>query len=233
MEETDLAEHTSREAPRERRQLLIVGNHPVVRQGLAQLINQEADLQVCGEAADATQAQEAVAVLRPDLVVLDLTMPGSGALDLIKILRSQTPGLPILVLSMHEETLYAERVLRIGARGYIMKQEAVDQVLEAIRCVLGGEIYVSQRMMSKLLQTVAGPFPVAEDMPLARLSNRELDVLRLLGQGYRTRQIAQALHLSVKTVETHRANIMKKLQLEHATELVRYAVHWADGLASN
>ena len=211
--------------------ILIVDDYPIVRQGLAQLINQETDLHVCGEAEDAAHAMERVAALCPDLVVVDISLKDSSGLDLIKTLHSRDPKLPILVLSMHDETLYAERVLRAGARGYVMKQEATTQVLEAIRQVFRGEISLSGRMVGRLLKTMAYGRETGGETPLARLSDRELEVFRLLGQGHRTRQVAEVLHLSVKTVETHRAHLMEKLHLAHATELIRYATQWAYSLS--
>lgn len=213
------------------RRILIVDDHPIVRQGLAQLINQEADLHVCGAAEDAAQAVERVAALHPDLVVVDIGLKDSSGLDLIKTLHGRDPKLPILVLSMHDETLYAERTLRAGACGYIMKQEATDQLLEAIRQVLRGEIALSARMAGRLLKTVVHGREASGETTLARLSDRELEVFRLLGQGYSTRQVAEVLHLSVKTIETHRAHLMEKLHLAHAAELIRYATQWAHSLS--
>ena len=209
-----------------RRRVLIVDGHPVVRAGLAELIAAEPDLMICGLAEDARHALKAATTSSPDLAVVDLTLQGSSGLELIKDLQSHVPAVPILVLSMHDETLYAERVLRAGALGYIMKEEAMDDVLVAIRQVLRGEVYLSERMTPRMLHMlVKGPAETG-DMPLARLTDRELEVLHFLGQGLSTRKIATALHLSVKTVEARRTHIMKKLHLEDATALIRYAALW-------
>jgi len=212
----------------ERRRIFIVDDHPIVRQGLRQLIDQEADLTVCGEAEDARHAMEAIAELQPDLVLVDLSLRGGSGLDLIKALKVRQNALPVLVVSMHDESLYVERVLRIGARGYVMKQEATDTMMSAIRRVLRGEIYVSDRMMTKLLGRFILDSTDTGASALTRLSNRELDVFRLIGEGYSTRHIASALHVSVKTVESHRAHIKEKLQLNDTVELVRYAMQWID-----
>ena len=201
---------------------------PVVRGGLAALINDEPDLMVCGEAANVQDAMTAVTALQPDVAVVDLMLDRSSGLDLIKNLQARTPPVPILVLSMHDEVLFAERVLRAGAQGYILKKEVMDDLLKAIRQVLYGEIYLSTQMASRLLRTAVQGSRNA-DTGLTRLSDRELDVLALLGQGYNRRQIAEALHLSVKTVEAHRAHLMEKLHLASALELTRYAMYWLTG----
>jgi DNA-binding NarL/FixJ family response regulator len=208
----------------ETKQILLVEDHPIVRLGFAQLIQQEKTLRVCGEAEDSRSAIEAVDRDKPDLVIIDLGLKQSSGLDLIKVLQGLHPKLPLLIVSLHDETLYAQRVLKAGARGYVMKREAPDCLLVAIKRVLDGEIYVSEQMSSRLLNWfVRGARP--EGSPLERLSDRELEVFRFLGQGSTTREIAESLHLSVKTVETHRAHIMDKLNLGGATELLRYAVH--------
>jgi DNA-binding NarL/FixJ family response regulator len=213
----------------ERTRVLIVDDHPIVRQGLAQMINQEADLMVCGEAEDAQNALQAVSELHPDLVLVDLSLKGSSGLDLIRALRTRQSMLPVLVVSMHDESLYVERALRAGARGYIMKHEATDIMMNAIRRVLRGEIYVSDKMMTKLLgRLIPGDSPDTNASILERLSNRELEVFRLIGEGHSTRHIAAVLHVSIKTVESHRAHIKEKLQLNDTTELVRYAMQWVE-----
>lgn len=206
--------------------VFVVDDHPIVRGGLAQLINQEADLQVCGEAADAAAAFEAIDALRPDVAVVDLSLHGPDGLELVKHLRARHLDVPVVILSMHDETLYAERALRAGARAYLMKQEAAEQVLLALRRVLAGEIYVSDRMASRLIGQIAGARPAAGDSPVRCLSDRELDVFRRIGRGCGTRQIADDLHLSVKTVESYRTHIKEKLGLTSAVELVRCAVEW-------
>ena len=213
----------------ERTRVFIVDDHPIVRQGLAQMINQEVDLTVCGEAEDAQSAMEAVAELHPDLVLIDLSLKGGSGLELIRALRMRQSLLPVLVVSMHDESLYVERALRAGARGYIMKQEATDIMMSAIRRVLRGEIYVSDRMLTKLLgRLLPGDSPDTNTSILERLSNRELEVFRLIGEGHNTRHIATVLHVSIKTVESHRAHIKEKLQLHDTTELVRYAMQWVE-----
>ena len=214
--------------PAERTRVFIVDDHPIVRQGLTQILNQESDLTVCGEAEDALDALEAIAALQPDLVLVDLSLKGGSGLDLIRTLKARHSTLPVLVVSMHDESLYVERVLRAGARGYIMKQEATDTMMHAIRRVLRGEIYVSDKMMTKLLGRLLFDTADTGVSALERLSNRELEVLRLIGEGYATRHIAAVLHVSIKTVESHRAHIKEKLQLKDTVELVRYAMQWVD-----
>lgn len=211
-----------------RTRVFIVDDHPIVRQGLAQMINQEEDLLVCGEAEDARHALEAIATLHPDLVLIDLSLKGGSGLDLIKSIKACHAALPMLVVSMHDESLYVERVLRAGARGYIMKQEATETMLHAIRRVLRGEIYVSDKMMTRILGKLVLDAPDAGSSTLERLSNRELEVFRLIGEGHSTRHIAEALHVSIKTVESHRAHIKEKLQLHDTVDLVRHAVQWVD-----
>jgi DNA-binding NarL/FixJ family response regulator len=208
--------------------VFIVDDHPIVRQGLAQMINQEVDLTVCGEAEDVQNALEAIAELHPDLVLVDLSLKGGSGLDLLKALRTRASMLPVLVVSMHDESLYVERVLRAGARGYIMKQEATDTMMHAIRRVVRGEIYVSDKMLTKLLGRFVLDAPDTGASTLERLSIRELEVLRLIGAGHGTRHIAAALHVSIKTVESHRAHIKEKLQLNDTGALVRYAMQWVD-----
>jgi DNA-binding NarL/FixJ family response regulator len=214
--------------PAERTRVFIVDDHPIVRQGLAQMLNQEMDLMVCGEAEDAQQALTAIAALQPDLVLVDLSLKGGSGFDLIKVLKARQSTLPVLVVSMHDESLYVERVLRAGARGYIMKQEATDTMMLAIRRVLRGDIYVSEKMMTKLLGRFVFDSAHSSASALERLSNRELEVFRLIGEGQSTRHIAAVLHVSIKTVESHRAHIKEKLQLNDTVALVRYAMQWVD-----
>jgi len=212
--------------PLKRTRVFIVDDHPIVRQGLAQMLKQEADLTVCGEAEDAQHALQAIAELHPDLVLVDLSLKGGSGLNLIRALKARQSTLPVLVVSMHDESIYVERVLRAGARGYIMKQEATDTMMYAIRRVLRGEIYVSDKMMTKLLGQFVLDSADTGVSALERLSNRELEVLRLIGEGHSTRHIAQVLCVSMKTVESHRAHIKEKLHLNDTAELVRYAMHW-------
>ena len=211
-----------------RTQILIVDDHPMMRQGLAQLIGLEPDLAVCGEAENAGGALDAIGTLKPDLVLADISLPGKNGLELIKDFQTIQPGLPVLVISMHDESLYAERVLRAGGRGYIMKQEGGKKLMQAIRQVLDGKIYVSEKMSADILEIFSGRRAGAESSPLEKLTDREFEIFQLIGQGQRTRDIAEKLHLSVKTVDAHRANIKTKLKLNSATELVRYAVRWAE-----
>jgi DNA-binding NarL/FixJ family response regulator len=208
--------------------LLIVDDHPLFREGLVHLIQQERDLAVCGEAGTAGEALTLVEKLRPSLVLLDISLPDRNGLELIKDLHTLRPQLPVLVISMHDESLHAERVLRAGARGYIMKQEGGGKILEAIRQVLAGQIYVSDKMSALLLERLAGQRPRGSRSPIERLSDREFEVFSLLGHGLATREIARRLSLSIKTVEVHRANIKRKLGLRTATELVRHAVRWVE-----
>ena len=206
--------------------IIIVDDHPIVRQGLAALINQQEDMEVCAQAADGREAMEQIGKLEPDLVTIDLTLGNSGGLELIKNIKSRYPDLPMLVISIHDESLYAERVLRAGARGYIMKQEATENVTEAIGKVLAGQVYVSERMSDRIVRSFLGGTAKTKSPSVSSLSDRELEVFRLIGQGYGTRKIAEMLHLSVKTIETYRAHIKFKLDLDNAAHLLQYAVQW-------
>jgi DNA-binding NarL/FixJ family response regulator len=217
-----------KKTPKVKTKILIVDDHPMMRQGLAQLINHEPDLTVSGEAEDAPQAMTAISQTKPDLVLADLTLTGKSGLELIKDMQTLHPNLAVLVISMHDESIYAERVLRAGGRGYIMKQEGGKKIMEAIRQVLRGQIYVSEKMSAKILEIFSGRRAEAHRSPIERLTDREFEVFQLIGQGKGTRQIAQALHLSVKTVEVHRLHIKEKLKIEDAPSLVRYAVRWVE-----
>lgn len=211
---------------RQKTKVLIVDDHPIVRQGLIQLIHQEKDLTVCGEAESARQALGVVEKTAPDVAIVDISLGGTSGIELVKNLKVRYPRLLILVHSMHDEALYAERLLRAGASGYIMKQEATERVLNAIRKVLGGEIYLSERMGAKMMQQLVGGKTASTGSPIERLSDRELEVFGLIGQGHGTRQIAEKMHLSVKTIESHRAHIKEKLNLKSANELVLHAIQW-------
>ena len=206
--------------------VFLVDDHPIVRQGLALFIEREPDLMVCGEAEDATSALQAIRESSPDFVILDISLNGPDGLELLKTLRVRYPNLPALVLSMHDESVYAERALRAGANGYIMKQEAADKVITAIRHILGGDVYLSDRLTKQMLQQFVNGSISPRD-PLAKLSDRELEVFRLIGAGHGTRQIADELHVSTKTVESYQAHIKEKLALRNARELVQYAVEWS------
>ena len=215
------------------KRLLIVDDHPMMRTGLAQLIGNEPDLKVVAEADNARQALAVVEKNNFDLALLDISLQDKNGLELIKDLRAVRPGLMILVVSMHDEMIYAERVLRAGGRGYIMKQEGGEKFLRAIRQVLAGQIYVSEKMSSRILEIFSGRPTETSSSPVQKLSDREFEVFQLIGQGIGTRDIAEQLHLSVKTVEVHRANIKKKLDLKTAPDLVRQAVRWFDSQAKN
>jgi DNA-binding NarL/FixJ family response regulator len=208
--------------------ILIVDDHPMMREGLTQLISREKDLAICGEAEDAHQAMELLEKQRPHLVLADITMPKKSGLEMLKDIHAGHPDVRVLVISMHDESLYAERVLRAGARGYIMKQEGGKKIMEAIRRVLGGQIYVSEKMGAKLLEIFSNKGKGSESSPLEKLTDREFEVFQLIGQGLSTREISQKLHLSVKTVEVHRNNAKQKLELRSSADLLRYAVRWTE-----
>ncbi|MBN1805203.1 MAG: response regulator transcription factor [Sedimentisphaerales bacterium] len=208
--------------------ILIVDDHPIVRQGLTELINHEKDLTVCGQAEDANQAMKAVKELTPDLAIVDISLKETSGMELIKDLNTQYPNLPVLALSMHDESLYAERVLRAGARGYLMKAEATEKVIIAIRKILRGEICISDKMASKMMRKLVGGNTEINASPVELLSDRELEVFQLIGKGFGTRQIAQKLYLSIKTIETYRAHIKEKLNLANSAELLQYAIRWVN-----
>jgi DNA-binding NarL/FixJ family response regulator len=219
-------------AKEEKRRILLVDDHPIVRQGLGELIDAEKDLAVCGTAESMNAALEQMPTLKPDLVVVDISLRGSNGIELLKNIKVRYPKMKVLMLSMHDEGLYAVRALRAGASGYIMKQEATDKVIEAARKVLSGEIYLSDKMEKKMMQQLVGGRTARTGSPLEDLSDRELEVFNLIGQGKGTRQIAEELHLSIKTIESHRAHIKEKLGLKSATELVQHAIQWRDAEAS-
>jgi len=207
--------------------IFLVDDHPVTREGLARLINLEPDLEVCGEAGAAARAVLEIKALKPDLAIVDISLTiGAGGLELIKDLAARCGRLRMLALSAHDEAIYAERALRAGARGYVMKQEPTECVMQAIRKILNGEIYLSRAMNERLLYKLARPHSAPTASEIERLTDRELEIYRLLGQGRGTRQIAEELHLSLSTVETHRSHIKDKLRLGSAPELVRRAVEW-------
>jgi DNA-binding NarL/FixJ family response regulator len=210
-----------------RHRVFVVDDHPIVRQGLALLIDQEPDLVVCGAAEEAESALAAIVASRPDILVLDISLPGPDGIDLLKTIRATDPTLPILVLSMHDETTYAERALRAGANGYIMKQEATENVLVALRRILRQELYLSERIANRMLrQIVSRGSREVPQAPIARLSDRELEVFRLIGAGLGTRQIADELRISIKTVESYQAHIKEKLELQSSRDLVQHAIEW-------
>ena len=210
--------------------VLLVDDHPIVRQGLALLIDREADLSVCGEADGAHSAFHALETLRPDIVLLDISLNGPDGLEVLKEIRMKSGSLPVLILSMHDESIYAERAMRAGANGYIMKQEATEKVLIAIRRILQGDVYLSDRLTTTMLQQYVRGGAHTKSSPLLNLTDRELEVFRLIGEGHGTRQIADELHLSVKTIESYQAHIKEKLALRNARELVQHAIEWTVNL---
>lgn len=209
----------------------IVDDHPIVRQGIAQLINREADLEVCAEAGSAEDALEAIAADPPDMVIIDISLSGISGIELTKTLKKRYPQVRVLVISMHDETLHAERALRAGAKGYIMKQEATDNILTAIRRIKAGDFYLSDAMQARIFNRLADNGEGISSSPVADLSDRELEIFRLIGMGLGTGEIARKLNRSVKTVEAHRANIKDKLDIRSAPELVRFAVQWVENEA--
>lgn len=208
-----------------KRRLFVVDDHPIVRQGLVQLINDQPDLLVCGEGEEAYESLRAIREAKPDLVLLDISLKGGGdGIELVKELRAQIPDLPVLMLSMHDESLYTERALRAGAQGYVMKQEAPPTLLTAIRKVLAGEVYISDKMSGTLLKRMVGGKKAAGDLPMDRLTDRELEIFRSIGAGQTVKEIADALCLSIKTVEAHREHIKQKLNFKTSGELLRFAI---------
>ena len=215
-------------APSARRRILLVDDHPFMRAGLGQLIDCQPDLVVGGEAGNPAEALQALARQQPDLILTDLTMPGRSGLEFIKDLRAAHPEVPILVVSMHDEAVYAERALRAGARGYIMKEAGGENLLGAIRQVLRGEVYVSHKMSARILEAVSSRRPRGSSSPIEQLTDREFEVFQLIGQGKGTREIAAELHLSPKTVDVHRSHLKEKLGLADSTALIRHAVRWVE-----
>ena len=215
-----------------KRRILLVDDHPLTSEGLAGVINREADLEVCGLAGNPAEAMSALARLNPHLMVTDMTMPGRGGIEFLKDVHAMMPELPMLVLSMHDEMLYAERALRAGARGYVMKDAGSAKVLEVIRLILSGQSYVSPQMSARLLDAVTGRRPRGSTSPIEKLSDREFEVFRLLGSGKSTKEVAQALHLSPKTVDVHRGRIKEKLGLKDASSLIHHAVRWVETQAA-
>lgn len=206
--------------------VFIVDDHPLVRHGLIQLIEGEPDLQICGDAADGAEALRRIAEIKPDLTVIDISLQDGSGIELIKQIKEKSPDTRMLVSSMHDESLYAERALSAGAMGYVSKESPVEMLLEAMRQVLSGRIYLSSRMADRVLHRAVHRSEEKLRSPLDTLSDRELEVLSLIGRGLSSRQIAEMLHLSVKTIDTYREHIKSKLDLKNANELVRYAVAW-------
>lgn len=212
--------------PQGKARILLVDDHAVVRFGIAQLINRQLDMEVCGEQEDASKALTAIMSLKPDLVIADISLKDSSGLELMRNIKAQFPGLAMLVVSAHDEQIYAEIAFRAGALGYLMKQEALEKVITAIRRVLSGAIYVSDALAAKMLQQqIRGQTDINES-PVKSLSDREMEVFQLIGQWKKTRDIADELHLSVKTIEYYREQIKRKLNLKDASELTQYATAW-------
>lgn len=209
--------------------IFIVDDHPILRQGLALLINQEENLTTVGEAGDATTAMQGIDKMKPDLVLMDISLEGTSGIELTKNILAKQPNMRVLVISMYDESVYVDRALQAGAKGYLMKREVTDHIISAIHKVMSGEIYVSDRWKERLAQQYAvrkSGGVTAEDFSSQKLSDRQLEVLQLIGQGYSTKKIADTLHISVKTVESHYATIKVKLNLENSNELIQYAVKW-------
>ena len=210
-----------------RKRILLVDDHPLMRRGQADLINREPDFEVCGEAGTAREAMDAIAKLKPDLVLVDMALPDKDGLELIKDIQALHPRLPVLAMSMQDESLYAARVLRAGGRGYVMKAEGPERLATAIRRILSGQVALSPRMSAKILESmVGGPAGKAGSGPEAKLTDRELEIMRLFGEGWSTDEIAGRLHLSPKTVDVHRAHIKEKLGLKTTPEFNRFAIRW-------
>ena len=214
--------------PVAKKRILLVDDHPIMRHGLSQLIRAAEELEVCGEAGSAREGLDKVLALKPDLVVVDLTLPDKSGLELLKDIQAMVPGMTCLVLSMHDESLYAERVLRAGARGYLMKETAAENLITAIRKVFTGGLYVSESLAAKMLEQLALGRPKQAGGGVDALTDRELEVLEAIGAGKATKIIAEQLSISARTVEAHRAHIKEKLGLKSGNELVRFAVRWVE-----
>jgi DNA-binding NarL/FixJ family response regulator len=210
----------------DKKKILLVEDHPIFRLGLAELINQEEDLQAFGNAKDVEAAIVEIEETSPDLIIADITLKASDGIDLVKYVKQHHRQIPVLVLSMHDEYLYAQRALSAGARGYIMKQEAMESVVTAIHHVLEGKIYLNEKVKEHILASISDTPQVRDKSPVDRLTDRELQVFRLIGRGFSSREIAERLFLSIKTIGTYRERIKEKLSLKHANELVRCAVHF-------
>jgi DNA-binding NarL/FixJ family response regulator len=209
----------------QKNKILLVDDHPLVREWLANLINEQSDLRICGEASNAPQAFQMIGTEKPDIVIVDISLEGGSGIELIKDIKVAHPDVAMIVLSMHDESLYAERALRAGARGYIMKREATKKILQAIRSVLDGKLYISDKISDAMTEKFVEGRPAASS-PVEQLSDRELEVFQLLGRGYSTRQIADHLHVGFKTVQTYSARLKEKLNLDNATQLLHEAIRW-------
>jgi DNA-binding NarL/FixJ family response regulator len=208
--------------------IFIVDDHPLLRRGLAELINREPDMVFCGEAEDSPSAMKQIIQIKPDLVIVDISLKGYNGIELIKNIKAFDQKIQVLVLSMHDESIYAMRVLKAGAKAYVMKQEVTEKVMDAVRRIRAGKVFVSERVASRMLdQVVVGGDPTS-DSPVDILSDRELEIVSMIGSGLPTREIAGKLHISIKTVESHRARIKEKLNLENAIQLVQFCVRWVE-----
>jgi DNA-binding NarL/FixJ family response regulator len=210
----------------EAKRIVIVDDHPLFRKGLGEMIHSDGHFAVCGEASNASEAMDVIRKLNPDMAIVDISLPGANGIELIKNIRTEFPKLPVLVLSMHDESLYALRALRAGAEGYVMKHEAMANVITAIREVFNGRPYLSPAMAAQVITKFAHRQAEGEVDAVERLSDRELEILELIGKGKDVRQIAKMLHLSPKTVETHRSHIKDKLDLKNSREVARFALQW-------
>ncbi|MBK8476115.1 MAG: response regulator transcription factor [Opitutaceae bacterium] len=208
--------------------VFMVDDHPLMRKGLGELINQQGDMIICGEADDAPEALKAIGQVHPDLVIVDISLKSQNGIELIKNIKALNPSIQILVLSMHDESIYALRVLKAGAKAYVMKQEVVDKVMEAIRRIRAGKVFVSERVAAQMLSQVVDGNDPSRESPVDSLSDRELEIVTLIGNGTPTREIAKRLGISIKTVESHRAHIKDKLSLTNATQLVQWCVRWVE-----
>jgi DNA-binding NarL/FixJ family response regulator len=222
------SESETKGGKRRTRRILIIDDHPIVRHGIRRVLENEDDMAVCGEAETARAARSAIKELRPDGVIIDITLRQGDGMELVRDVRAQHSELPILVLSMHDEAIYAERMLSAGANGYIMKHAASEHFLEALRRVLEGRVYVSDPISNNMIQKLAAGANYAAN-PIDRLSNRELQIVHMIGKGMSTKETAHSLNLSIKTVESHRQRIKRKLNLNTGTQLVQYAVNWFTG----
>jgi DNA-binding NarL/FixJ family response regulator len=208
--------------------VFIVDDHPLLRKGLGELINQQLDMIICGEAEDAPEALKAICQIHPDLVIVDISLKSQNGIELIKNIKAINPSTQILVLSMHDESIYALRVLKAGAKAYVMKQEVVEKVMEAIRRIRAGKVFVSERVAAQMLSQVVDGNDPSRNSPVDALSDRELEIVTMIGNGTPTREIAKRLSISIKTVESHRAHIKDKLSLTNATQLVQWCVRWVE-----
>ena len=211
---------------RRKNSIFIVDDHPIMRDGISQLITQQTDLEVCGKASSASEALDALNGINPDLLLVDISLTGMNGIELIKIVKKRNGRLPILVLSMHAEALYAERAIRAGAKGYVMKHVSADTLLSAIRRVLTGKIYLSLAMTEKLLEKAVGNDLARNESPIDCLSDREFEIFKLIGHGLRAQRISEELYLSIKTVETYYSRIKQKLNIKDASELLQMAIAW-------